>query len=61
MGLVVWYSLRKIFWSVTGHLSDKLKFSAGQNENLLDKKSLALGYHNILFIKCKLECPKDIN
>ena len=32
--------IKIIFWSVTGQLSDRLKFSAGQNKNLQDRKSL---------------------
>ena len=28
---------------------------------ILGRKSLAVDYHKILFIKCKLECPKDVN
>ena len=44
-------SLREISWSATGHLSDRLKYFAGQNEYLPpDRKSLALVCHNILSI-----------
>ena len=51
------YSQHEIFW----HLSDRLKFPAGQYENLLDrKKSSASVYHNILFINW-IECPKALN
>ena len=51
------YSQHEIFW----HLSDTLKFSAEQYENLPDrKKSSASVYHSILFINW-IECPKALN
>ena len=45
-------SLCEISWSVPGHLSDTLKFSAGQNKNLLDRhKKNMFVYINICLLR----------
>ena len=49
----------KHFSSVTGHLSDRLKFSAGQIEILQDRKSVASFYH-ITIINWP-ECPSPLS